>query len=366
MQLDHVQITQFRNIATAHLKPSPSLNVIVGENGSGKSSLLEAIHYLGYGRSFRTNKHRSVIQSDTKQFSVFAACSDRAGSIHKLGILRNQKDEFLCAINGEKSQRLADLVAYLPIQIFTPQSSDVLLGAPNQRRRYIDWGLFHVEQSFYVISLHYIKILKQRNALLKKALRERGADMSQLGYWNAQLASYGEKIHTARASYINAIKNDFARISQQFLPEFSVEISYNAGWDQSQELLSALEQKLAYDSKVGYTSVGIHKADLKVLVNGVNAVERLSRGQLRMLVAALQLAQTLYLNHHSQKTGVFLLDDIGAELDLSKRELFIDELLSTQTQLFVTAIEQDQLSFIQKYNDKKMFHVEHGQVKEEL
>ena len=99
-------------------------------------------------------------------FQFFAQCVDENEVKHKIGLLRNQKDEFLCSINGEKSQRLADLVSHIPVQIFTPQSSDVLLGAPNQRRRYMDWGLFHVEPSFYIISLQYIKILKQRNALL--------------------------------------------------------------------------------------------------------------------------------------------------------------------------------------------------------
>ncbi len=365
MKLEQLQLTQFRNIVHAHVQPSHSLNIIIGENGSGKSSFLEAIHYLGYGRSFRTNKHRSVIQSETKQFSVFAQCIDENENNHKIGLLRNQKDEFLCSINGEKSQRLADLVSYIPVQIFTPQSSDVLLGAPNQRRRYMDWGLFHVEPSFYVISLHYIKILKQRNALLKQLQKSNSTDETQFAYWNAQLAQYGEKVHVARQGYIDSIKSDFTRISKQFLPEFLVEISYNPGWDQSMDLHTALNSRMAYDKKVGYTSMGVHKADLKVLVDGVNAIERLSRGQLRMLVAALQLAQTLHLNHHSQKQGVFLLDDIGAELDVQKRELFIDELLKTETQLFVTAIEQDQLSFTHKYNDKKMFHVEHGQVKEE-
>lgn len=365
MKLDQVQITQFRNISSAHIIPSPQLNVVVGQNGSGKSSFLESLHYLGFGRSFRTSRHKSVIQEAQNQFSVFALCTDIEGEKHKIGFLRNSKDEFQCSINGEKSQRLADLVAHIPVQIFTPQSSDLLLGAPNLRRRFIDWGLFHVEQSYYSLSMSYSKVLKQRNALLKSAQKTNNFDTSQIVYWSHQLAIFGEKVSEHRLKYISALKLIFNRISLQFLPEFSLEISYNQGWDNSLSLVDALDKKLSTDLKMGFTSAGVHKADLKILANGVNAIERLSRGQLRMLVAALQLSQTLYLTETTKKSGVFLLDDIGAELDLQKREAFIDELLKTNTQLFVTAIEESQLSFVEKYNDKKMFHVEHGHVKEE-
>ena len=323
MKLDQVQITQFRNISSAHIIPSPHLNVVVGQNGSGKSSFLESLHYLGFGRSFRTSKHKSVIQEAHNQFSVFALCTDTEGEKHKIGFLRNSSDEFQCSINGEKSQRLADLVAHIPVQIFTPQSSDLLLGAPNLRRRFIDWGLFHVEQSYYSLSMSYSKILKQRNALLKLAQKSPNFDISQIVYWSHQLAIYGEKVSKHRVNYISALKLIFNRISLQFLPEFSLEISYNQGWDNSLSLVDALDKKLSTDIKMGFTSIGVHKADLKLMANGVNAIERLSRGQLRMLVAALQLSQTLYLTETTKKSGVFLLDDIGAELDLQKREAFI-------------------------------------------
>ena len=365
MKLDKVQITQFRNIESATIFPSPHLNVVVGQNGSGKSSFLESLHYLGFGRSFRTNKHKSVIQSTQSQFSVFAECTDHKDEQHKIGIMRNTKDEFLCSINGERSQRLANLVSYIPVQIFTPQSTDMLIGPPTHRRRFIDWGLFHVEQSFYTQSVNYAKILKQRNALLKYQQIGKKIDIAQMDYWSHQLAIYGEKIDKDRQNYISALKIIFKRISEQFLPEFSLEISYNRGWDSETDFLAALQQKLPYDSRIGYTSIGIHKADLRIKADGALAIERLSRGQLRMLVAALQLSQTLHLFEATNKSGIFLLDDIGAELDLDKRQKFIEALLDTNTQLFVTAIEKDHLSFVEEYNDKKMFHVEHGRVNEE-
>ena len=157
----------------------------------------------------------------------------------------------------------------------------------------------------------------------------------------------------------------FKQYAQEFLPNFDVELSYYKGWEKDVGLSESLVKKREYDGKIGHTSSGPHKADLRLKVNGVNAQELLSRGQLRMAVAALQMSQTKLFNKATQRKSIFLLDDVGAELDADKREQFIDGLLKMDTQVFVTAIESTQLAFIQKYNEKKMFHVEHGSVKEE-
>lgn len=362
MRLDKIQIAEFRNLKSVDLAPSSELTVITGKNGSGKSSLMEAIFYLGFGRSFRTNKHKVVINHEADNFSVFALCSDSQGKQLKLGLNRNRQDEFVCSINGERSSRLTDLVSLLPIQLFTPQSTDLILGSPAERRRFVDWGVFHVEHSFNSIFQMYSRLLKQRNAALRIA---DNPSAENIPYWSAQMALYGEKVNSLRDDYINALKSCFNAICSEFLPEFSLEISYYRGWENDTELLESISKKSAYDHKVGFTSVGPHKADLKFKVDGVNAQEVLSRGQLRMAVAALQLAQTKLLYETKDRQSIFLLDDVGAELDIEKRERFIDGLLSMRTQVFVTAIESEQLDFIKKYKNIKMFHVEHGHVTEE-
>ena len=258
------------------------------------------------------------------------------------------------------------MVSLIPIQIFTPQSSELVLGSPSLRRKYLDWGLFHVEQSFQVSFKNYSKLVKHKNALLKK-LQQNFNDhtASQMQFWDDQIAKEGDSITKQRISFLQAIKERINANLQQFLPEFSVEISYHRGWEKDVDLLDAIRQKRDKDIRNGFLSVGPHKADLKIRTNGVDVAESLSRGQMRMLVAALQLAQIQYLTDVSGKSSIFLLDDIGAELDEMKRELFLDKLLESDTQLFVTAIERSQVPFIEKYNDKKMFHVEHGHMKEE-
>ncbi len=362
MKLAQVQISNFRNISSAKLDLSPSLSVIKGRNGSGKSSLLEAIYYLGYGRSFRTNKHESVIKDNEQRFSVFAKCDVDADSQIRVGLQRSKTNDADYSVNGEHSKRLSDLVSLVPVQLFTPQSTDLLVGTPSERRRFIDWGLFHVEQSYQQQAKVYSSLLKQRNALLKQ-----GSDLNKPEYtfWSDKLNEAAGIIDSLRHAYIDSLYPYFKSIMEQFLPEFSVEIAYYRGWEKQLTFKEALIKKYDFDAKLGYTSVGPHKGDLKLKVNNSYAQEMLSRGQLRMTVAALQLAQTQLFTAQTKRQSIFLLDDIGAELDNIRREKFLTSLLNTDTQVIVTAIVDEQIDFVENYNDKKMFHVEHGVVKEE-
>ncbi|MFT6029404.1 MAG: DNA replication and repair protein RecF [Oleiphilaceae bacterium] len=362
MKLDRVQISHFRNIDDLSLTAHKSLNVFLGENGSGKSSILEALHYLGFARSFRTQKHKNVISHDKPGFTVFCSTVIEDNKQQKFGISRRLDDSCIVNINGQKSKRASDLASFLPIQIFTPQSSDLLLGAPKLRRRYLDWLLFHVEQSFNLDFQVFNKSLKHVNALYKSNQPEQG-----LEYWNDILCKNGEAISTKRSALLDEHLIQLINANlKEFLPEFSFEISYYRGWEKGYSLADAVRKSKMRDQKNGFVSVGPHKADLRIKTQGVNAHEILSRGQLRMLVAGMQLAQTQYLHVQTAKTSIFLLDDVGAELDEEKRKVFISRLNTSDTQLFVTAIDIKQLEFLDNYNDKKVFHVEHGQVREEI
>jgi len=362
MKLDKVQISHFRNINDLSLIAHDSLNIFLGENGSGKSSILEALHYLGFARSFRTQKHKNVISHEKQGFTVFCSAVAEGGEYQKFGISRHIDDSCIVNINGQKSKRATDLASLLPIQIFTPQSSDLLLGAPKLRRRYLDWLLFHVEQSFNADFQVFTKSLKHLNALYKGNHSEQA-----FTYWNEALCEKGESISNKRDLLLNEHLIQLINANlKDFLPEFCFEISYYRGWEKGSCLMEAIQKNRLRDKKNGFVSVGPHKADLRIKTQGVNAHEILSRGQLRMLVAGMQLAQTQYLHSQTAKTSIFLLDDVGAELDEEKRKVFISRLNTSDTQLFVTAIDIKQLEFLKNYNDKKVFHVEHGQVREEI
>jgi DNA replication and repair protein RecF len=362
MKLDKVQISHFRNINDLSLNAHKSLNVFLGANGSGKSSILEALHYLGFARSFRTQKHRNVISHEKPGFTVFCSTVIENEKQQKFGISRFLDNSCVVNIDGLKSKRATDLASYLPIQIFTPQSSDLLLGAPKLRRRYLDWLLFHVEHSFNSDFQVFNRSLKQLNALYKNTQTEQALD-----YWKMTLCEKGEAISLIRTKLLNEHLIQLINSNlKDFLPEFSFEISYYRGWEKGYSLVEAIDKNRQRDARNGFLSVGPHKADLRIKTQGVNAHEILSRGQLRMLVAGMQLAQTQYLHQQTAKSSIFLLDDVGAELDEEKRKVFISRLNTSDTQLFVTAIDIKQLEFLENYNDKKVFHVEHGQVREEI
>jgi DNA replication and repair protein RecF len=366
MHLSLVQLAQFRNFEQVAFSPCKSLNIIHGANGAGKSSILEAIHLLGFGRSFRTNRQNSVVKHTMDTATVFSRLIDEEGVEQKIGCTRHKSDGFEFSINGERTKKLSDVVRKIPMQIFTPQSSDLIIGQPMLRRRFVDWALFHVKHGYADLMSAYTKTLSQRNALLRNHVNTgKAIDSQQFDYWTDSLCRYGNLVSDARKTYLAAINAEVVALYGQFIPEFKIELRYNTGWDKGIELEESLNLKKSRDLQYGYTTVGPHKGDIKFTVNGLSAAENLSRGQLRILVSILQIAQMKMFSSLSNKSTIYLIDDIAAELDEKTREHFLDLILETDTQVFVTAIETSQFEFTNKYNDKKVFHVEHNQVTEE-
>ncbi|MFC3122028.1 DNA replication/repair protein RecF [Agaribacter flavus] len=365
MFINQLRMTTFRNFPELQISPSPSFNIIYGVNGAGKSSILEAIHVLGFGRSFRTNKADNLINTnDASQATVFCSYKD-VDSSQVLGFSRTKGEGFTFNINGNKSGRIGDVVRIMPVQIFTPQSTELITGSPSLRRRYLDWLLFHVEHEFLGLSQAYNKVLKQRNAFLKSCHLQTSQYSKFDEVWANQVADYGEKIDKLRKQYVNDLNDELIGLYKEFKPEINVEIRYNQGWEREKDLASALSYKTERDIFRGFTSVGTHKSDLRFYVEGKEVSEFLSRGQLRVLVSLLLIAEVKVLRKKTNKNTIFLVDDISAELDETTREFFLDKAVEDSSQLFVTAIEKQQLTFADKYKNKKVFHVKHNSVFEE-
>jgi len=364
MYISQVRLQNFRNFEAVQIHPHKNLNILFGENGAGKSSLLEAIHVLGYGRSFRTTKADAFIQSGKSQASGFCKFSLEEED-YSLGFSRSKVEGYKFSVNGEKTKKIADIARILPVQIFTPQSSDLVLGPPLGRRRYIDWLLFHVEQKFQYINSRYQNCLQQRNALLKNFDYKQSEAFISQDVWSEQLADLGESITSLRESYISRLNDEISALYRKFYPEIKIVLRYNIGWEKSSSLIDSLRSRIQRDLFRGSTSSGPHKADLQFYIDDKNAAEFMSRGQLRLLVSILLLAEVKLLKAITNKPSVFLIDDISAELDESTREMFLNEVLKQDTQVFVTAIEKEQMSFMQDYNNKKVFHVKQNHVFEE-
>ena len=355
MSLLKLNLTGFRNINQASIKPDAKINVILGNNGSGKSSLLEAIHYLGLGRSFRTHLTSRVVQHGEKEFVLFAECQPQEDMI-AIGLQKSKSSETELRIDGQKAERLAELAGLLPLQLIHPESFTLLSSGPKSRRQFVDWGVFHVEPEFFQVWAKTTRLLKQRNALLKAGKR-----YSELAYWDKEFATQSTLIARMRSDYLEQLRPILTAALADFLPEYEFDVRYHQGWDKDIDLAELLQHNFGRDQQLGYTSVGPQKADIRIRANGVPAHDILSRGQLKLAVCAMRLSQGLFLSQHSDKQCTFLIDDFSSELDDSKRKLLAQYLIESRAQVFVTAIDQSQVTaFLTE--SCKMFHVEHGKL----
>ena len=352
MKIKQLQIENLRVIQKLVLEPANGLNFICGSNGAGKTSVLEAIYLLGQGKSFRHTEAGPFIRNGESSCLVVAELEDRQKQSTRLGIQRGRKN-FLARHAGEDVQRRSELMRLLPVQIITPQSHELLERGPELRRRYLDFGLFHVEQSYHQILMAYLRGLKQRNA----ALRSNNARLACS--FDEQLVKLSEKIVRQRQSLLETIEHNL----QDFMKEMSfpneVQLQLNPGWKTGETLADALQQHLERDLARGYTSVGPHRSELKILVAGRRAEKHLSRGQQKILVYGLVLSLSQLIVEEDKEPPVLLIDDLGAELDSRNRALIIEYLQGRGEQVFITSVELPDNTLTQ---DGKVFHVEHGRL----
>lgn len=357
MILTRIGIRGVRNLQDAELQPADGANLIFGPNASGKTSLLEAIYLLAHARSFRSAQIRHVIGTDQQVLLVHGQITERDGDHEtRLGIERS-RDTTTLRLNQQTVRQSSQLAQKLPLQLLTPESIRLLEQGPGQRRRYLDWGLFHVEHTFHTAWNDYSRALKQRNAALRS-----GASPEQVRLWDATLVERGEQISRLRERYVDSLRGTLSAISDRLLG-FSPDFAYRRGWKKELDLETALQDSQERDRQHGATSVGPHRADLVCLVDGAPVQERFSRGQLKMLVCAMRLAQAEHLAEQQSRRPIFLVDDIAAELDPDRRKALLTILRESGVQLFLTATEREQLD-VSGWESRKMFHVEHGKIAE--
>lgn len=361
MPITTLEITDFRNIAKAALEPNADgLNVIVGANGSGKTSLLEAIYYLGSGRSFRASTPTRLVRHQAQKFAVFAKVLKDYEFVLPIGAERELSGVSKLRVAEESVDSIADLAACLPLRMINSQSQALLEGGPALRRQYLDWGLFYQAENFFNCWRQFERILKQRNALLKQQVRR-----DELAVWTHELCKYALVFNELRQSYINLLTPMIVATCEQLLPDMVFEISYKPGWDLQRDYAAVLQANYLDDLRYGSTQKGPHRAELEVTINGVLAKHFLSRGQQKLLICAMILAQGAVLAKYTKKGLIYLVDDLPAELDLASRQKLISLLSQQQKQVFVTAIERHAIADLVPDNTPtplKVFHVEHGQV----
>ncbi len=374
MALRRLIVRNFRNIEKTELQFSPNFNFIYGLNGSGKSSLLEAIAYLGLGRSFRTHKFTNLIGYESTQFSLYGEL-DKSEQTLKIGISKGRQNKSQLRVNGDNVTRAADLAKLLPLQVINSQSFDLLEGGPGARRRFLDWLVFHVKHDYGATWSQATRCLKQRNALLRA-----GADQKEFAVWDEQLINLTSTLNLARVevleqfmpvaqNYTNQCDYFVEKALQQKEP---LKIRFLSGWNKEQTYREILESNFHRDSQLGYTSAGFHKADIRLEVGGKQVHEVYSRGQQKSVISALLLAQLEFLCKRPGSECLLLVDDLPAELDKNNIEMFIKWVSNlTNVQVFISGISINNvvslwLNITEKEQQTyKVFHVKHGQITEE-
>jgi len=359
MTIRRLRIAKLRNILHADIELG-RVNLLCGANGSGKTSVLEAVFVLGSGRSFRATRLDPVINHDATQCTVFAALLDQAGGApFPMGVSRDRDGGFVGRIQGRTISAAAELARRLPVQLINSATFDLLEGGPKVRRQFLDWGVFHVEQGFHRLWLDVHRCLRQRNSLL----RHDRIPATELETWNYRLAEGAALLDEQRRRYFDAFYPVFRRTLSELLSLDGLELSYVRGWDRERDLAAVLTDQLDRDRARGFTQSGPHRADVRVRIRGLSAEEVLSRGQQKLVVAALKLAQGRLFMSMQQRDCVFLVDDLPAELDHGHRRQLCRLLEEMRCQVLLSCVDAGELGGCWSGlppDELKLFHVEHG------
>lgn len=353
-----MNVTALRNLHAVTLSPSPRINILSGDNGSGKTSLLEAVHLLGLARSFRSTRLQPVIEYEQPALTIFGELATVSGTRH-LGVRRSRAGEFEIRIDGQSVRSAAQLAQALPLQLINPDSFRLLEGNPRIRRQFLDWGVFHVEPRFLLAWQRLQRALRQRNSWLRRGTLDAASEAA----WSRELSVASGEIDAYRRSYIQALKPLFEATLSRLLVLPDLVLSYYRGWDKDRELTDVLSASLLRDQQVGHTQAGPQRADLRLRVGAYNAVDVLSRGQQKLVVCALKIAQGYLVNQSRTGECVYLVDDLPSELDEQHRHSLCGLLEDLNCQVFITCVDYKILRGCWRADTPvAMFHVEHGRI----
>ncbi len=351
MPLGSFRAERFRCLQAVELELDPGANLFIGPNASGKTSLLEAAFFLSRGRSFRTRRRESLIAQGADGFLLAGQTSTSSGAV-PLGV-RATRGETEWHAAGALANGIADLAEQFPAQVIDPEVHKLLEEGPGRRRRFLDWGVFHVEPTFLSIWRRYHLALRQRNAALKQ---DAGDD--DLAAWEQELGNSGEALASQRDAYLTRLAEPLAAIGDALLGQ-AITLTHHRGWNADEPLLMALSSDRRRDRRYKATQAGPHRGDVVVQVAGRPAKDHVSRGQQKLVAAGLMLAQLELQEQEKPGRSALLLDDPAAELDGENLMRLMKLVRKVPAQLWVTSLKPEIADLVR---DARMFHVEQGRV----
>lgn len=353
-------LENFRNFHSTSLIPSQLTNILYGENGAGKTSLLEAISVLAHGKSFRSHKYRQLIKDGQRSFTLFAEVEEN-GRKSQLGVSRNVGGESTIRIDGRAASSSAQLAHILPLLVLTTSSFSLLEGPPKLRRQFFDWIVFHVEHDFSSLWKSYMRCLKQRNSML----RHDKIHYATVKPWDQEIGKIAHRIDELRRRVFNDFSELLYPLTGQYNFGSELSLDYVSGWPKGElDYQRVLFDSFVRDCKLGYTQYGCHRSDIKIRLAGSVAVDILSRGQQKLLIAALFLSAAKFFIRTTDRLPLFVIDDFTAELDSANVQLLLEQVLDLGAQVFLTAVDPEAARQFRINPDQEpiMFHVEHGRL----
>lgn len=350
MHLETLSLNNLRCHSSVEITLPTGLSVFVGDNGCGKTSLLEAAYLLSRAQSFRGSRSGDLIRRGTQSLVVSGVVQSKTGS-QRVAVERS-RNTLATRLGGRRDASLMELLRAVRVQVIDPRLHQLVDDGPNYRRRFLDWGVFHVEHGFVDAWRSYSRLLRQRNAACKSG-DQRALEAFDPAYQQAAL-----RLHELRSQYLQNLADRWRSVCAEHLPELPTPtLRYKPGWPADRDLAQTLVDSRQRELDVGYTLVGPHRADFVVSCDGRQVRHQLSRGQQKMLIIALAAAQMLGVAQACDDMPIMLLDDLSAELGPTYREAVLRIALSTGGQWLMTQLEQPQA-----HPELNMFHVEHGAV----
>lgn len=348
--LTAIDIQDFRCIRSAALEFHPRATGIVGENASGKTSLLEAVYFLAHGRSFRTSQRDKLLPPDADLFRVVGRLEAQKRQL-TAGV-EYGGGEMRAHLSGRSIPGIAEIAEILPVQVIDPGVHRLIEEGSARRRRLIDWGVFHVKHEFLEFWRRYQRALKQRNAALRT-----DSSSPLVSIWDSELAAAGEQVDQLRGEYSVQLLPHFVTLASRLLGEPGARFAYRRGWAADQDLSSALRDSRPRDQRVRTTTVGAHRADISFFVEDAAARDRVSRGQQKLLAAAFILAQLSLQAAQNAPPACLMLDDPAAELDVDNLGKLLSVVAEIPAQLIITSVHERGLEGVEA---GQRFHVKQG------
>jgi DNA replication and repair protein RecF len=355
MQIEELRIRGLRCLTSVDIRLESGINLIVGANGAGKTSVLEAAFLLSHARSFRSSAKEALIQRDSTDVSVFAELSRFDGSKTRIGLGRTGS-RWEAKADGTQIT-LGQLVGQCAVVCFEPGSHALIAGPADERRRYLDWGVFHVEHEFLSLWRRYQRAVKQRNSLLR-ADAPSGEELFEP--WEVELDLCAAAIDAHRNAYLAQLRPWLQAATSELLPELGhATLDYRRGWPAETSLLEALRSTRGRDFARGHTTVGCHRADWALTYAHAPIKEHLSRGQEKLTALACVMAQAQVFFENRGEWPVVCLDDLASELDEPHQQAVVAHLEKANAQVLVTGTELPKALLA---TPKAMFHVEQGDI----